>query len=117
GFKQVEVVNHFIRQGWKDNEVVPSPEATEGEWCRRVFLDTIGRIPTVKELNAFLNDKSPDKKAILVSKLLSDEYVEEYARNWTTIWTNVLIGRTGGTERRTLTNREGMQQYLRRGFQ
>jgi hypothetical protein len=48
---------------------------------------------------------------------LGDEYLEEYARNWTTIWTNVLIGRTGGMEDRSLTNRPGMQQYLRRCFQ
>ena len=36
----------------------------------------------------------------LVDALLGDEYAEEYARNWTTLWTNSLIGRSGGTERR-----------------
>ena len=62
---------------------------------------------SVDELNAFTQDKSPDKKAKLVGKLLHDEdYIEEYARNWTTLWTNVLIGRSGGTERNTLTSRE-----------
>lgn len=48
--------------------------------------------------------------------MYSDQYIEEYARNWTTIWTNQLIGRTGGTDRRSMVNREGMQQYLRRTF-
>ena len=38
-------------------------------------------------------------------------------RNWTTIWTNLLIGRTGGMERRSLVDRAGMQQYLREAFQ
>ena len=45
--------------------------------------------------------KGNDRKAKLVDKLLfSDEYTEDYARNWTTIWTNILIGRTGGNDNR-----------------
>src|SRR5690606_36165045 len=39
-----------------------------------------------------------------------------YARNWTTIWTNILIGRTGGTDRRSIVRGEGIQQSLRRAF-
>lgn len=117
GIEQTDYINKFIRQGWKDFDYTPSEAASEGEWCRRVFLDIIGRIPSVKELDQFLTDKSPDKKVKLVDRLLSDSYVEEYARNWTTLWTNILIGRSGGTERDSLINREGMQQYLRRSFQ
>ena len=60
---------------------------------------------------------APDKKAQLVTRLLGDEYVEEYARNQTTLWTNVLIGRAGGTEERTLINRPGMQQASAARFQ
>ena len=70
----------------------------------------LGRIPTVDELERYLDEPAATRKARLVDRLLGDEYVEEYARNWTTIWTNMLIGRSGGTERRTLVNREGMQQ-------
>ena len=43
---------------------------------------------------------------------MGEEYRDEYVRNWTTIWTNILIGRTGGTERKSLANREGMEKYL-----
>ena len=79
----------------------PSPPATDGEWCRRVFLDVLGRVPSVTELREFLSSKEADKKAKLVSKILYDSaYTEDYARNWTTVWTNVLIGRNGGMERR-----------------
>jgi hypothetical protein len=77
----------------------------------------LGRIPSVEELTAFTSNSDPDKRAKLVDSLLYDEqFTEEYARNWTTIWTNVLIGRSGGTERNTLTSREGMQKYLRDSF-
>jgi hypothetical protein len=110
-------INQLIRQGWKDNGVSPSKVATDGEWCRRVYLDVLGRIPTAEEVVKFTADRSPDKKARLIDRLLeSDEYIEDYARNWTTIWTNILIGRTGGTDQNTLISREGLQQFLRRSF-
>jgi len=116
-FPQVGMINKEIRTVWKDNGLTPSPMASEGEWCRRVYLDIIGRIPSVKELHEFLGSKETDKKVKLVDKLLNDDkYIEEYARNWTTVWTNILIGRNGGMEENTLVSRQGMQKYLRDSF-
>lgn len=115
--EQIREINLQIKQMWDEHELKPSPEATDGEWCRRVYLDVIGRIPTFRELDAFLKDRSRNKHSLLVEKLLyDDQYTEEYARNWTTLWTNILIGRTGGNERRSLINREGMQKFLRDAF-
>jgi len=117
GIPQVRRINEEIRKVWEDNKLRPSAPATDNEWCRRVYLDVLGRIPTVTELREFLQSKESDKKAKLVTKILYDTaYVEDYARNWSTIWTNILIGRNGGLERRTLTSREGMLKYLRDSF-
>lgn len=117
GLSQVKKINDEISQVWKDNGLIAAAPATEGEWCRRVYLDIIGRIPSVDELKDFANDKDANKKAKLVTKILFDEkYVEEYARNWTSIWTNILIGRNGGNDRNTMINRSGMQKYLRDSF-
>ena len=113
---EVGLINAAIEQGWKANSLVPSKAATDGEWCRRIYLDMLGRIPTVEELEAYDADRKRDKRARLVNRLLGDEYAEEFARNWTTVWTNLLIGRTGGTERRSLIDRSGMQEYLREAF-
>lgn len=113
GIPQVKFINEQIMAGWADAGLQPSAEATDGEWCRRVHLDLIGRVPTVKELQAFLTDSSPTKKAALVSRLLGDDYVDEYARNFTDIWTTILIGRDVTNER---VSRPGMRQYLRRAF-
>ena len=38
-------------------------QATDGEWCRRLYLDVIGRIPTVDELNRFLSDHTANRRA------------------------------------------------------
>ena len=50
----VQLINEHIRQAWEDQDLAPSPAATDGEWCRRVYLDLIGRVPTVAELRAFM---------------------------------------------------------------
>ncbi len=114
---QVEQINKYIRQTWSDYELKPSAQATDSEWCRRVYLDIVGRIPTVQELKSFTADKSGDKKKRLVETLLYDDsYTEEFVRNWTTLWTNILIGRTGGIDNDSMISRSGMQKYLRDTF-
>jgi len=113
GIRQVKEINEKVVAAWNDAGLQSSAEATDGEWCRRVHLDLIGRIPSVDELRTFLADKAPTKKAELVARLLGDDYVDEYARHWTDVWTTVLIGRDVANER---VNRPGMRQYLRRAF-
>jgi hypothetical protein len=115
--RQVELINAAMEATWKDAEIRPSPVEDELKWCRRVYLDILGRIPSYEELSAFAKDRSPDKRYLLVNRLLNDEnYTADYAQNWSTVWTNILIGRNGGMEERSLTNREGMQKYLRDSF-
>ncbi len=114
---QVERINALVAEVWNDYEVRPSPAATDYEWCRRLYLDLLGRIPTVRELNEFTDNKDKDKRGQLVNQLLyGDHYTEEFARNWTTIWTNLLIGRTGGNGNNSMVSRPGMQKFLRDSF-
>ena len=113
GIPQVKFINERIAAAWADAGLEPSRAAGDGEWCRRVFLDVIGRIPTIDELRTYLGDSSPTKRADLVGRLLADDYADEYARHWTDIWTTILIGRDVQNER---VNRPGMRQYLRRAF-
>jgi hypothetical protein len=105
-------INAQLRSGWKAHNLRPSRQATDGEWCRRAYLDLIGRTPTVSELDEFVSRRSKSKRAELVDRLLGPDYAEEFARNWKTIWTNILIGRTGGTDRQSPTSRPGMMAYL-----
>ncbi|MFM9058141.1 MAG: DUF1549 and DUF1553 domain-containing protein [Planctomycetaceae bacterium] len=113
GIGAVKFINDKIAAGWADAGLAPSAAATDGEWCRRVHLDIIGRVPSVAELDAYLRDKSPKKRAALVGRLLGDEYGDEFARNFTDVWTTVLIGRDTTNER---VNRPGMRQWLRRAL-
>src|SRR5262249_44966567 len=63
GIPQVRRINEEIRKVWEDNKVRPSAPASDNEYCRRVYLDVLGRIPTVTELREFLQSKESDKKA------------------------------------------------------
>ncbi|MCR9198365.1 MAG: DUF1549 and DUF1553 domain-containing protein [Planctomycetaceae bacterium] len=105
----VEAVNHFIKVGYEDNEITPSEPASDEEWVRRVYLDVVGRIPTLEEAKEYLEDESPRKRSVLVDKLLESP---DYIRNQTTIWTNNCIGR--GTPRRV--SRRGMEKFFREAF-
>lgn len=114
---QVAQIDQLIEKVWDDYGLKPSRVATDGEWCRRVYLDIIGRIPTVDEVTEFTDSSEPNKKQVLIETLLYDDtYTEEFARNWTTIWTNLLIGRTGGNDNNSMISRSGMQKYLRDSF-
>lgn len=114
---QTQLIDQAISEAWQDQKLSPSQPATDGEWCRRIYLDLIGRIPRVDELVAYTSERSKDKRTKLIDRLLGDEYLEEYARHWTTVWTNLLIGRTGGVGNNSLAVRAGMKQYLRRAMQ
>ncbi|MFK7734429.1 MAG: DUF1549 domain-containing protein [Pirellulaceae bacterium] len=114
---QVELINAAIEQQWKDYALRPSAIEADSKWCRRVFLDVIGRIPTYTELNQFVRSRESNKRQLLVESLLEDSsYTEEFANHWGTIWSNTLIGRSGGNDRRSFISREGMAKYLRDCF-
>lgn len=107
----VSFINAQVRRGWEDNEVEPSPRAGDAEWFRRVHLDIVGHIPSPKQTEEFLTvkDRSNGDRAYVVDGLLDDE---DYIRNWSTIWTNLLIGRSNPRS----VDRPALQKYLRDAF-
>jgi hypothetical protein len=72
------VLERLERDGFK-----PSPEAPRHTLIRRVALDLTGIPPTPAEVDAFVNDKSPDAYEQLVDRLLaSPRYGERMAIRW-----------------------------------
>ena len=67
--------------------IEPSGMADDATFLRRVYLDTIGTLPTVDETRSFLVDQSPDKRAKLIDTLLD---CDEYADYWTMKWLDIL---------------------------
>lgn len=77
------LASYFASHGIKPREVVD-----DGVYCRRVYLDTIGLLPTAEQFESFANDKAPDKRERLVRTLLSDR--RNYADHWLTFWNDLL---------------------------
>jgi hypothetical protein len=61
--------------------VVPSDRSTDAEFLRRVSLDLVGTLPTAAEVEAFLADTNPNKRAEKIDQLLE---TPAYAAWWTT---------------------------------
>jgi len=66
----------------------PSAPCTDAEFVRRVYLDTCGILPKPEEVAAFLADRSPDRRAKLVDRLLDRT---EYADYWAYKWSDLLL--------------------------
>lgn len=108
-----EFIDTTIAQGYADNEITPSPRATDEEWIRRVYLDLVGRIPTLEEVKKFLADESPRKRQVLVEELVDSQ---DFVRNFTTLWTNNCVGRGQPRGNNKPFSREGMEKFFREAF-
>ncbi|MGB0355961.1 MAG: DUF1549 domain-containing protein, partial [Opitutales bacterium] len=64
-------------------------------FVRRAYLDIIGILPTPEQLNAFIHDKSSDKKTKLIDQLLAEDV--SYADHWLTFWNDLLRNDYTGT--------------------
>jgi hypothetical protein len=72
-----------------DEAKIPaSARCSDEEFLRRAYLDITGVIPTAEKAKAFLDDKSPDKRAKLLDELLADA---NYGRRMADIWTAKLF--------------------------
>ena len=76
-------IDAFILARLEKEGLRPSPEADKASLLRRVYLDVIGLPPSVKEVDEFLADTSPDAYEKVVDRLLASErYGERWARPW-----------------------------------
>jgi hypothetical protein len=68
---------------WRELGLVPSGLCSDTEFLRRAMLDTVGTVPTPDEVDAFLADPYPDKRAQWIDRILDrPEYVDYWALKW-----------------------------------
>ncbi|MFO0879818.1 MAG: DUF1549 domain-containing protein [Gemmataceae bacterium] len=100
-----EVVDHYIEQAWKEQNLIPAPLADDATLLRRLTLDLVGRIPTTHELDAYLASSDPDKKVKLVDRLLAST---GYQRQMTTELETMLVATVEGRRQ----NSNEFREYL-----
>ena len=79
----LDPLDHFILARLESAGLKPVEEANRHTWLRRVSLDLTGLPPTPGEINAFINDKSPQAFEAVVDRLLNSRaFGERLARHW-----------------------------------
>ncbi len=76
-------IDEHVLAKLRELNIPPSERATDAEFLRRAFLDTIGVLPTHEETRAFLADTSATKRDHLVESLLQrPEFVDYWSHRW-----------------------------------
>ena len=76
-------IDAFVRDMMDKKGLVPAPEADRRTLIRRAYMDLLGLLPPVEEVEAFVKDPAPDAYEKLVDRLLaSPHYGERWGRNW-----------------------------------
>ncbi|HLX64154.1 MAG TPA: PSD1 and planctomycete cytochrome C domain-containing protein [Planctomycetota bacterium] len=75
-------IDAFVRKPLEARGVKPSPEADRRTLLRRVSLDLTGLPPTLEEMQAFLEDKSPGAFERQVDRLLASQRFGERMASW-----------------------------------
>ena len=72
-------IDQILAKEWQKNNLKPNEQASDEVFLRRIYVDVVGRIPTIDEARAFLSSTDKDKRAKLIDQLLaSDGYVANY---------------------------------------
>ncbi|MFH1264962.1 MAG: DUF1553 domain-containing protein, partial [Planctomycetota bacterium] len=76
-------IDEFVFGKLEELKIEPANPCSDGVFLRRVYLDAIGTLPTAEEAQSFLEDKSPDKRSVLIDHLLErPEFADYWAMKW-----------------------------------
>jgi hypothetical protein len=108
-----ERIDRYLAARWEHDKVTPAPLAEDDEFVRRVYLDLIGRIPSVSEVRRFLKDPASDKRERLIEELLKSP---GYVTHMTHVWRTLLLPESDNNYE-LLYLRPGFELWLREKFQ
>ncbi|MFO0363202.1 MAG: DUF1549 domain-containing protein [Acidobacteriota bacterium] len=79
-FRPRNFIDHLASAKWQSLNLTPSKLADDATFLRRAYLDAAGILPTAGEVESFLADPAPDKRAKVIDQLLNrDEYADYWA--------------------------------------
>jgi hypothetical protein len=103
-----EIIDAEMQKGWRNEKISPAGPSNDATFLRRVYLDLLGTVPTYQETKQFLADPDPNKRAILIDRLLENPCWPTHQAN---VWDLALFGRNppGGDATR---KRDGFKKWL-----
>jgi hypothetical protein len=105
-----QVIDHYINANLKEAAVTPVAAAPDAELLRRLTLDLVGRIPTIAETDRYLASSDPQKKVVLVDRLLDSPGFSRHQAQEFTALLQTDEGPKKGAKKQLLTD------YLLRSF-
>lgn len=88
-------IDLWVNEYYTKNKIKWPQPVDDRIYLRRIYLDIIGILPQPNELDSFVTDKTPNKRAVWVRKLLNRN--DDYAINWLTFWNDALRNDYTGT--------------------
>src|SRR5688572_24187416 len=98
---------------WASKGLKPAEPATDIVFFRRLHLDLFGRGPTADEIRAWTKDKTPDKRARLVDRMVA---ANECAEFFADVWLDALIDHTMTYQDFLRTDVGPLRRWLRTAF-
>ncbi len=98
--------DRMLALGWK-----PSKPCDDASFLRRASLDLVGLAPAASEVQQFLQDTSPDKRAQLTDRLLQSPL---HAAHLANVWSAWLLPESTSPE--NLLGRNSLHSWLRGRF-
>ena len=88
-------IDRLLKPYFAKHNVDTGKVVSDRIFARRVYLDTIGLLPPVEELEAFVADTDAEKRRKLVRRLLAER--KSYAEHWLAFWNDILRNDYAGT--------------------
>lgn len=102
--KLTTLIDTRIEALLKEKKLATATKASDVTLMRRIYLDLLGRIPTVKEAKAFIDDTRADRINRLIETLIDHPEMAPHWRNVFSVW---LLNRSGAGKR----NDQGVPEF------
>jgi hypothetical protein len=80
-------IDELVFARLQEKGITPAAPCSDAVFVRRVYLDVIGTLPTAEEARSFLEDARPDRRQVLIDRLLERP---EFADYWAMKWGDIL---------------------------
>jgi hypothetical protein len=84
---ETNYIDKLVFAKLRELQIAPSDLCDDDEFIRRLYLDVLGVLPSITQVQEFLADKGPEKRARAIDKTLDRP---EYADFWAMKWADVL---------------------------
>ncbi|MBI1312462.1 DUF1549 domain-containing protein [bacterium] len=88
-------VDRIVDAYFAEHDIARPVVVDDEAFLRRVSLDLTGLLPPPEVRDEFLADQNPEKRTLLVRRLLDDDIA--YAEHWLTFWNDLLRNDYSGT--------------------